>query len=322
MGVTQEEGWRTATDPRHLLRLSRVRPGGRKYALLACAAVRRLVPGPRTELGDRSLTALETFVLAQPARGVAAHLWREVVLRHVPGIPDPLPFNWNVGADGGWAEQFAYRLGPLSQVHTAEVNVVFELALARVRIGAGQEAYREAEALAARLALEGPAAPAGWFARLLRQVVPPTPQARLDGARFRAAVLDRLPEGTRARAEAEWPSGSGGFSPWQRGLALLTADRERQRLSELNARACALVREVFGDPFAPAVIDPAWLECNHGAARHIADRVAATGDFSGLPILADALEDVGCADRELLGHLRDGDHLPGCWALDAVLGRG
>ena len=41
-----------------------------------------------------------------------------------------------------------------------------------------------------------------------------------------------------------------------------------------------------------------------------------------LPIVADALEDAGCTDAELLGHLRGpGPHVRGCWAVDLLLGR-
>ncbi len=41
-----------------------------------------------------------------------------------------------------------------------------------------------------------------------------------------------------------------------------------------------------------------------------------------LGVLADALEDAGCTDAELLGHLRGpGPHVRGCWALDLVLGK-
>ncbi len=39
MFVSHEENWPTATNPRYLLKLSRVRPSGRQYALLACAVV-------------------------------------------------------------------------------------------------------------------------------------------------------------------------------------------------------------------------------------------------------------------------------------------
>jgi hypothetical protein len=38
--------------------------------------------------------------------------------------------------------------------------------------------------------------------------------------------------------------------------------------------------------------------------------------------LADGLEDAGCTDAELLGHLRGpGPHVRGCWAVDLVLNR-
>jgi hypothetical protein len=41
-----------------------------------------------------------------------------------------------------------------------------------------------------------------------------------------------------------------------------------------------------------------------------------------LASLADALEDAGCTDAELLGHLRGPrPQVRGCWAVDLVLGR-
>jgi hypothetical protein len=43
---------------------------------------------------------------------------------------------------------------------------------------------------------------------------------------------------------------------------------------------------------------------------------------AGKPLLADALEDAGCTDAELLVHLRSpGPHVRGCWGLDLVLGK-
>jgi hypothetical protein len=45
-------------------------------------------------------------------------------------------------------------------------------------------------------------------------------------------------------------------------------------------------------------------------------------DAAGLAVLADALEDAGCTDAELLGHLRrPGPHVRGSWALDLITGR-
>jgi hypothetical protein len=41
-----------------------------------------------------------------------------------------------------------------------------------------------------------------------------------------------------------------------------------------------------------------------------------------LAVLADAPIDAACEDEELLAHLRsEGPHAPGCWALDAALGK-
>jgi hypothetical protein len=38
--------------------------------------------------------------------------------------------------------------------------------------------------------------------------------------------------------------------------------------------------------------------------------------------LADALEEAGCDNEELLSHCREpGEHVRGCWALDLLLGK-
>ena len=44
--------------------------------------------------------------------------------------------------------------------------------------------------------------------------------------------------------------------------------------------------------------------------------------FDRLSLLADALEDAGCADAALLGHCRGGgEHVRGCWVIDLLLGK-
>jgi hypothetical protein len=96
----------------------------------------------------------------------------------------------------------------------------------------------------------------------------------------------------------------------------------RPRMTAANAEQAELVREVFGNPFRVPKINPDWLLWNHGAVRQIAEQIATTRNFADMPILADALEDAGCTDEYLLRHCRETrTHVPGCWALDAVLGR-
>jgi hypothetical protein len=94
---------------------------------------------------------------------------------------------------------------------------------------------------------------------------------------------------------------------------------------------CLLLRDLFGNPFRPApAADPAWLAWQGGAVRELA-RAAYEGrrlpegtlDPARLALLADALEDAGCGDAELLAHLRGpGPHVRGCHALDLLLGKG
>jgi hypothetical protein len=86
---------------------------------------------------------------------------------------------------------------------------------------------------------------------------------------------------------------------------------------------CVLVRDILGNPFHPVpTLDPGWLRWNDGTVRSMAQTVYDERAFGRLPVLADALEDAGCADVVLLGHLRDpGVHVRGCWALDLILER-
>jgi hypothetical protein len=47
-----------------------------------------------------------------------------------------------------------------------------------------------------------------------------------------------------------------------------------------------------------------------------------TLDNVWLAVLADALEEAGCSDAEILNHLRrPGPHVRGCWVIDLCLGK-
>jgi hypothetical protein len=44
--------------------------------------------------------------------------------------------------------------------------------------------------------------------------------------------------------------------------------------------------------------------------------------YDRLPVLADALEDAGCHDADILTHCRGpGPHVRGCWLIDLLLGK-
>jgi cell wall assembly regulator SMI1 len=73
-------------------------------------------------------------------------------------------------------------------------------------------------------------------------------------------------------------------------------------------------------PLVNCAIDPSWLSWNNGTVARLARSISEERAFDRLPILADALEDSGCDNAELLDHFRgNGVHVRGCWALDAVM---
>ena len=90
-----------------------------------------------------------------------------------------------------------------------------------------------------------------------------------------------------------------------------------------------LLRDVVGNPFRPVVLSPAWLTWSDGIVVRLArsaydERKLPEGtlDNGRLAILADALEEAGCSDADILGHLRGpGPHVRGCWPVDLCLGK-
>jgi hypothetical protein len=92
-----------------------------------------------------------------------------------------------------------------------------------------------------------------------------------------------------------------------------------QARSDAGAYCVSSLRCVFGNPFRPMTIIPAWLT---STVKQIAETIYEERAFDRMPILADALEDAGCTDATLLDHLRGpGPHVRGCFALDLVLGK-
>jgi hypothetical protein len=115
-------------------------------------------------------------------------------------------------------------------------------------------------------------------------------------------------------------------SPWWASndarvlLSYSVPEKKRKQASEAECQAhCELIRDIVG--FAPKLpaIDRAWRTSNVTAlAQAIYDDRA----FDRLPILADALEDAGCDNADILNHCRQpGEHCRGCWVVDLVLGK-
>jgi hypothetical protein len=98
----------------------------------------------------------------------------------------------------------------------------------------------------------------------------------------------------------------------------LPAAREAA-LAPAHAEQSVIVLEIFGNPFRPVTLDPTWLT---STVKNLAEAIYEERAFDRLPILADALEDAGCNQQDILSHLRGGgEHCRGCWPLDLVLGK-
>jgi hypothetical protein len=102
-------------------------------------------------------------------------------------------------------------------------------------------------------------------------------------------------------------------------------DAERHEVEEAGARKehatqATLLRDIFGNPFRPVTFDPAWRT---DTALALARQMYESREFSAMPILADALQDAGCDNTDILSHCRDTNaaHVRGCWVVDLVLGK-
>ena len=95
-------------------------------------------------------------------------------------------------------------------------------------------------------------------------------------------------------------------------------EQERDELKQL----AAFLRCIVGNPFTPTRLDPARLVWNSGTVVKIAQAIYEERRFADIPVLADALEEVGCDNTEILDHCRGpGPHVRGCWVVDLLLAK-
>jgi hypothetical protein len=82
----------------------------------------------------------------------------------------------------------------------------------------------------------------------------------------------------------------------------------------------AILRDIFGNPFRPVSLNAEWLTSTVVA---LAEGIYAERAFDRMPILADALQDAGCDNTDILSHCRDTSltHVRGCWVIDLLTGR-
>ena len=84
-----------------------------------------------------------------------------------------------------------------------------------------------------------------------------------------------------------------------------------------------LLRCIFGLlSFRSMPLDPTWLQWSDRTIPKVAQAIYDERAFGRMPLLADALEEAGCNDTDILNHCRQqGEHVRGCWVVDLILGK-
>jgi hypothetical protein len=126
-------------------------------------------------------------------------------------------------------------------------------------------------------------------------------------------------------------------------------DKDAVQRAALHAGAqvqCEFLRDIYGNPFRPLPPKTGkrrwqeqWQSClasNDEAVRKLAQAIYNNRQFDRLPKLANALEEAGCIDSDILAHCRQAgcknddilqhcrqpsEHVRGCWVVDLILGK-
>lgn len=125
------------------------------------------------------------------------------------------------------------------------------------------------------------------------------------------------------RGNAEWAFQLEGLPD---GWVSLTERSEEEGCPGERRQQALLIHDIFGNPFRHIALNPDWqtptIASLAQAAYDNRTLPAGTLEHDRLAILADALEETGCDNADILNHLRDpGDHVRGCWVLDLLLGK-
>jgi hypothetical protein len=122
------------------------------------------------------------------------------------------------------------------------------------------------------------------------------------------AVSSCAAEAVEIAVEASGPESVSSFG---------TTDESRSKADSVCVEA---LRCIFGSPFRKVKFNKKWRT---DTALALAGQMYESRDFATMPILADALQDAGCDNADILDHCRDrGAHVLGCWVIDLVLGKG
>jgi hypothetical protein len=148
-------------------------------------------------------------------------------------------------------------------------------------------------------------------------------------------------------AAARWAASSAAWAlAWTATSSVVRDTAWTVAQDAARAKQAALLRDIFGNPWQPVTIRNGeltlavrwgqlhehypgaaprvspWLTWHDGLIPQMARQMYDSRDFSMMPVLADALEEVGCTNEGILRHCRQpAEHVRGCWIVDLILGK-
>ena len=139
-----------------------------------------------------------------------------------------------------------------------------------------------------------------------------TEAKRESGAAFERSGLQGVTGKPQKAKGCAWSTTRSAGSAAMYPLWVFTTPDEKER-------QLSLLRDIFGNPFRPSVLSSAWITPQ---VQNLAHNIYEDRKFDRLPDLADALEEGGCHETEILDHCRHpGPHVRGCWVVDLLLGK-
>jgi hypothetical protein len=161
-----------------------------------------------------------------------------------------------------------------------------------------------------------------------RRVVPADRDVWIEPIHWREPVVPPEPFGMRNLTET-YAGAAVGWTLWLSDMCEASALEAAGVVADYAAKAskrkqearyqCALLRDIVGNPLRAVTVNREWLS---NTVVAVGEAIYEDRAFDELPILADALEDAGCDNADILDHCRrPGEHVLGCWVIDLILGK-